>query len=624
MSSQESCINQEVNQATIKSSRNIKSLVDLKLGSTQMRQRLKPIVEVVKQHAFTNKIEVTRLLGLLIHSINYPATGEGSKAKAAIGLSLFENNIPESEMSNDQALSLLTKYKFGKRQYTNLRLDLKPYLLLPTYNNVKICKDLLIPKLDILPQSLIGIKYSYKDALHTHFSRFFKVHSEFNGTDYKALIKDGCDGSGSHSIYNQHGNVNVHSILSYMFVFLELYERKMCPISSQSQYVQVYSEPLSNSADAARPLALIMGKENNETLTEFIPVVQAEILDILEDGLCIKLDSRAINLLIEIVTSMSDGKIKTLMTGRGGAYCYVSDCTKDEGNCAQRYMDGFSMKGVSIPELWSMFLSVEKDGKVPKNIPTNDRKGLTNKPLLSSTNVDSLPILHALMRTFDWALKVLYHRCANLKSWIEHAEDRAVLKGAKEVVQNIVEKKTGIKIDHPDPVGAGGNSNNGNTVRRIFWNRDNRDLLAECAPDEDQELLKSIFRYLAIILRLASSDHKINVDKLDIMCKDTATMILNGFNGEIMIPNTLHVLLAHVCALIDANGGYGLKMLSEEPLESNNKYIRQFRENLARKTNQIENLTDVSTRLWIKSDPVVCSLKRELYCKLCENSVIIQ
>ena len=112
----------------------------------------------MKQHAFTNKIEVTRLLGLLIHSINYSATGEGSKSKATIGFSLFENNIPESEISTDQALSLLTKYKFGKRQYTNLRLDLKIYLMLPTYNNVKIFKELLLPKLDISPQSRICIK----------------------------------------------------------------------------------------------------------------------------------------------------------------------------------------------------------------------------------------------------------------------------------------------------------------------------------------------------------------------------------------------------------------------------------------------------------------------------------
>ena len=124
---------------------------------------------------------------------------------------------------------------------------------------------------------------------------------------------------------------------------------------------------------------------------------------------------------------------------------------------------------------------------------------------------------------------------------------------------------------------------------------------------------------MAIILRLASSDHKINVEKLDIICKDTATMILDKFNGEIMIPNTLHVLLAHVCALIEANDGHGFKKLSEEPLESNNKYVRHFREHLARKTSQVENLTDVSTRLWIKSDPIVRSLKRDLYCTLCEK-----
>ena len=41
MSSQDSGTSQEVNQATMKSSRNIKSLVDLTFGSTQMRAPLK-------------------------------------------------------------------------------------------------------------------------------------------------------------------------------------------------------------------------------------------------------------------------------------------------------------------------------------------------------------------------------------------------------------------------------------------------------------------------------------------------------------------------------------------------------------------------------------------------------
>ena len=70
---------------------------------------------------------------------------------------------------------------------------------------------------------------------------------------------------------------------------------------------------------------------------------------------------------------------------------------------------------------------------------------------------------------------------------------------------------------------------------------------------------------------------------------------------------------------MEANGGHGFKKLSEEPLESNNKLVRQFREHLAQKTSQIENLTDVSTRLWVKSDPFIRTLRRELYCRLCEK-----
>ena len=297
----------------------------------------------------------------------------------------------------------------------------------------------------------------------------------------------------------------------------------------------------------------------------------------------------------------------------------MSNCTRENGNIAQRYIDGFPMEGVSLQELWEMFFSIEKDGHISKKIPTNVRIGLTCKPLLTSTNVNYLPILHVLLRIFDWCLKVVYHRRGYIISWVEHDADRKILKIMKKEVTEILEKKTGIKVDQPDPTGAGGNSNTGNTVRRIFWNQENRNLLAECVPKQDQKSLKSIFVNLAIISRLISSDYKINIDKLDIICKETATMIISDFHGEIRIPDTLHVLLAHVCALVEANGGHGFKKLSEEPLESNNKFVRKFRETLARKTNQLENLTDVATRLWVKSDPIIRSKKRDLYCKVCDK-----
>ena len=202
-----------------------------------------------------------------------------------------------------------------------------------------------------------------------------------------------------------------------MFVVIEIYERKENPSDcSQSQYILIYSDPLPNSAEACRPVSLIMGKENTETLKEFIPLMQREIKEIQEDGLCVNIDSRVINIEVEFKSSMNDGKMKNLLTGRGGAYCIVSNCSREDGNISQKYVDGFPMKGVSIPELWSMFFSIETHGKVPKHIPTKDRLGMTNPPLLSSTNVDYLPVLHVMLRTFDWSLKVVYHRRAGLST----------------------------------------------------------------------------------------------------------------------------------------------------------------------------------------------------------------
>ena len=160
-----------------------------------------------------------------------------------------------------------------------------------------------------MPDTLVGIKYLYKDALISHFTRFFEIHPELNSLSYKSVIKDGCDGSGKHSIYNQHGNANTNNMISYMFVALEIYENNEY-LDNQHNMVPIFSEPLPNSADASRPIALLMGKENSETLGEFIPIIQKEISEIQEDGLCIIVNDRAMNLDIEIKSTMTDGKIK--------------------------------------------------------------------------------------------------------------------------------------------------------------------------------------------------------------------------------------------------------------------------------------------------------------------------
>ena len=130
-----------------------------------------------------------------------------------------------------------------------------------------------------------------------------------------------------------------------------------------------------------------------------------------------------------------------------------------------------------------------------------------NKPLLTSTNVNYIPVLHVMLRVFDWCLKVIYHLRANLTSWIESAADQKVLKITKKEVTDYIQNETGIIVDQPDPTSAGGSCSTGNTGRRIIWNKVNRDMLAEFAPESKQNSIKFIFRNLAIILRLVSSKY---------------------------------------------------------------------------------------------------------------------
>lgn len=78
-------------------------------------------------------------------------------------------------------------------------------------------------------------------------------------------------------------------------------------------------------------------------------------------------------------------------------------------------------------------------------------------------------------------------------------------------------------------------------------------------------------------------------------------------------------MLAHSAALITANESTGLGSLSEEPLEHNNKNIRNYREHLSRKTTQHANLSDVLTRLWVKSDPIIRSARNKTKCSFCSN-----
>ncbi|CAL4066356.1 unnamed protein product, partial [Meganyctiphanes norvegica] len=135
-------------------------------------------------------------------------------------------------------------------------------------------KNQIVPHIiKISTEKYNGLRIMYKDAIYYHLSQFLKKNPQQEG-EYVLRIKDGIDGSGSHSIYNQKNSGGKDfentskNILSYMFVPLQL--------TNLSTSKVVWQEDKMNSSEVCRPLLLINAKETREVLKEIIPAVQKE------------------------------------------------------------------------------------------------------------------------------------------------------------------------------------------------------------------------------------------------------------------------------------------------------------------------------------------------------------
>lgn len=112
---------------------------------------------------------------------------------------------------------------------------------------------------------------------------------------------------------------------------------------------------------------------------------------------------------------------------------------------------------------------VDEDGNVVKRRGDySKRLGLTQCPI-TGVSIKTFPILHALLRGFDFCLKILHKLNAGVTSW----KDGKILAGhvneAKKRVREIIKNKTGVAVDQPDSVGAGGTTTTGNTAQMFLF-----------------------------------------------------------------------------------------------------------------------------------------------------------
>ena len=161
--------------------------------------------------------------------------------------------------------------------------------------------------------------------------------------------------------------------------------------------------------------------------------------------------------------------------------------------------------------------------------------------------------LHCLMRSFGWAIRLLYHLRSSTHEWTESkrklGQSHQLFTKARQEAKAAVRDATGIIMDAVDFAGHGGTTDKGDVCRRLL--RDQRHVLVALVPEIYQEAFKDLLEGLWVVHTVYTIRKKINVDHYKGFCLQVYRGILQNFgNLEALIPwvnisPTVHSLLAH-------------------------------------------------------------------------------
>ena len=588
------------------------------LQRKQLKRRTDDLFKNVKEFAENENVSVERLLGFLL------TRSSKSPRIRAVGESLWNNEVSDDKISTNTCLTLYNDCKLGRVTYNRMRklLDNDGFGILPPWNTIREKQKDITPDTHSLTEPFVGIHYLLCDAMKLSVQRLLPLLDQEKLTENLVLnIKFGFDGSGGHSIFNQLDNEQTKNIIMSMFCPLELKD-------DEGKLLWVQSSP--NSPNTQRPVCLQMGKESSETL-EALKVFNTEITKLENEGIVVIIGRSTYNVKVHIASYMMDMKAAHLYLRQEGAYCDLCTCSKDQCSDLERIEVGF-MINRNVQDMINIFSDIGLDDGSVKKIKDDydSRAGQTGEPI-PTNEVQSVQVLHALLRCFDFVMKIIIHLKANVYEWSEAKTSHyyQFLTGEKAQLQQDLLGFNGVKWDIPDG-SRGGTSTTGNTARVLLYNKKNRDFIIGKLDEKHQQLMSEVMLRFSVILRVMSTKGEVNVDAYKKYCTELYVILINNFprvvnkkqpGPWISITPSVHKLLAHSWELMKNNDNHGLGSLDEAGLEGCNKILRSVRINLARKMSQKVNLHDTINRMWVASDPQVNKEREKTlpYCTSCNK-----
>ena len=244
----------------------------------------------------------------------------------------------------------------------------------------------------------VGVYVPYAQYVRHTFCRIMLTVPPPKAQDFplQFQIADGLDGSGSHTVYNQ-SNTNTDTKSFILFCF------KPIQITSFSGR-EIWKNTCPNSPFTQRPIFLLAAKESQVNIKQFMSDLINPDTDLMKSEEFI-LESNE-KVLVDMVRSMFDGKMASILSGAGGASCQLCTAAHKELKDPDWIIQGFPINRY-ITDAIQLFGEIE-DSDSFFSLPSNERCNLTHEPT-STINILPASPLHSYTCIFRWFNLLVYH-----------------------------------------------------------------------------------------------------------------------------------------------------------------------------------------------------------------------
>ena len=211
--------------------------------------------------------------------------------------------------------------------------------------------------------------------------------------------------------------------------------------------------------------------------------------------------------------------------------------------------------------------------------------------------------MHCRIRALEWILHVSYRDVENVRCTRIRLTDeqRDTIKVRKRFIQKHFKSSMGLNIDMP-AAGGTGNTDDGNTARRVFHNF----IISSQITGFDEEIME----HLGVILDVINSGYAVDAVKFREYTLKIAFAYISKYPWYDM-PASMHILLIHGADFITNFMNMPLGALSEEAQESRNKDLKRYRTVNTRKMSRTLCNLDLMHILLTSSDPVISTINEE-------------